>query len=458
MTNILPLLVYLVYGLVFLHLGGVMYLHARSDVKIFPVGALWLLAAFGITHGFHEWLHMFELLQSQGNLTLHPSLELLSIVLLPVSFILLLAFSVEILVEAKLWPTWLRTLCILLPTIAFLVIAERPDAEKIARKAFAIPAAFLSAYAVYSFSRTEAIRLKGRILRCLRASSIIFIVYGLAAGLVDTPGHEQLAVSPHAVFPILFRMVSALALGFFLSEAFVVEVSKLENAIATLRQEFVAVIAHDLRSVVSGIDLAAQTIQQRKDLNEKAKSELMEGILGNAKMLYRLISDFSAATLIEIGKLKLRQEKQDLKEIVEESVRQAQAQIGDRKVHVALPSGSVWAEVDRDRIKQVIFNLLTNAAKYSYEGSEILVQLLDNGKEAEIKVVNQGDGINERQIPFLFQRFQRAGDSSRQKGTGLGLHIVKGFVEAHGGRVGVKSVPGGTTTFCVKLPAQGTRE
>jgi signal transduction histidine kinase len=112
------------------------------------------------------------------------------------------------------------------------------------------------------------------------------------------------------------------------------------------------------------------------------------------------------------------------------------------------------ARVDRDRIQQVLENLLCNAAKYGEPGTTIRVDTIRQDELIEVRVTNQGRGIPADQLPQLFNRFARTREAraGRESGLGLGLYIAKGLIEAHGGRLWAESIPGESTTFHFTVP------
>lgn len=122
-------------------------------------------------------------------------------------------------------------------------------------------------------------------------------------------------------------------------------------------------------------------------------------------------------------------------------------------VRLDFPAGPLTVLADRERLGQVLANLLTNAVKYSADGAEIVLRLARGAGEARIAVIDQGAGIPSEALPHVFDRFYRvAGTAGRARGLGLGLYISRRIVEAHGGRSGVESEVGHGSTFTVALP------
>ena len=143
----------------------------------------------------------------------------------------------------------------------------------------------------------------------------------------------------------------------------------------------------------------------------------------------------------------------DLCELTEAVVDGLRLSAGEHELRVAVPAESdAW--IDPDRVRQVLTNLISNALKYGQPGTPIVIEAADRDGFIEMTVTNQGPGIPAGELPLLFSRFGRTYDArtTGKPGTGLGLYICKGLVEAHGGRMWVDSVPGELTSFHFLLP------
>jgi two-component system OmpR family sensor kinase len=145
-----------------------------------------------------------------------------------------------------------------------------------------------------------------------------------------------------------------------------------------------------------------------------------------------------------------------LEEVVTESVETAKTLEPERPIEVALEPALVAG--DRDRLRQVIDNLLANVRAHTPVDARLQVTLEPNGSFAILTVADSGPGLDDEQLAHIFERFYRA-DPSRARssgGAGLGLAIVSAVVEAHGGEVEVESIPGEGTTFRIRLPLAGS--
>jgi PAS domain S-box-containing protein len=218
-----------------------------------------------------------------------------------------------------------------------------------------------------------------------------------------------------------------------------------------LRRAFLSMVTHDLRNPLASIVTFGQILRETRTYHERA----VEVILAQAGRLDRLTNDLLDVWHLEGGQLKLRKAPADLVAVTRRAVEQAQARTSSHTIEVegpaALPEGT-W---DRDRIEQVLENLLTNAIKYSPAGGPIRVRLADLGAEAQVAVSDRGIGIPPDALPHVFDYFYRveAPETTGVKGHGLGLHITRSLIEAHGGSIRVESAgPGSGSTFTFTLP------
>jgi signal transduction histidine kinase len=191
-------------------------------------------------------------------------------------------------------------------------------------------------------------------------------------------------------------------------------------------------------------------MERRGAFNERA----VRSIVAQTGHLERLIGDLLDASRLEAGALELRPEPLDLVEPVRACAEEAQATWERHTIRVEAPDAPLEGTWDRDRVSQVIGNLLGNAVKYSPDGGEILVRVRDRGDEADVSIRDQGVGIDAGALARLFDRFYRAEDVAGSiRGVGLGLYISKELVAAHGGRLWAESAGAGRgSTFHVTLP------
>jgi signal transduction histidine kinase len=171
--------------------------------------------------------------------------------------------------------------------------------------------------------------------------------------------------------------------------------------------------------------------------------------------LNRLVDDLLDTVRIEAGKLDLQLKEHDARDVVRESVELYRLTSRDHEVRLSLPDSPVVVMFDAHRIAQVINNLLSNAIKYSPRGGQVDVRV-DRDREAVIvSVSDQGVGIHPRDMPRIFEPFQR-GTAADVPGVGLGLSVARRIVQAHGGTIRVEGRQGAGTRFELRLPALGS--
>jgi signal transduction histidine kinase len=230
-----------------------------------------------------------------------------------------------------------------------------------------------------------------------------------------------------------------------------------------MRDEFVLTASHELRSPLTSVQGFAEVLMlQREELSPK-QAETVEIILDNTRHLVRLLNDLLDLARSDAGQLTIKPVPTETGALVEDAVRtmrgqtEAASQTLSQEIEDDLPP----VEVDPDRIRQVLVNLLTNAHEYCPQGASIQVTAARVGEdEVEITVSDDGPGIPGEQIDHIFDRFTRgdAGMTQRVGGTGLGLAISKSLVELHGGTIAVSSPPGEGASFSIRLPAAAAAE
>ena len=232
--------------------------------------------------------------------------------------------------------------------------------------------------------------------------------------------------------------------------------SRQEAEIANrLRDEFMATISHELRTPLNSI-LGWARLLKDGGLNDDQSARALTTIIKNSETQNRLIEDLLDVARLISGKLELEREAVDLVESVSESIEIAGPAIGAKGLRVLFDGGDGRPVVngDKNRLRQVFSNLLTNAVKFSHEDANIYVCVEQHDGQALIKFRDEGVGISKEFLPLVFERFRQ--DTSVQKrsgGLGLGLAIVRNLVEMHGGSVAVESDGSEAgAEFTVRLP------
>ena len=225
--------------------------------------------------------------------------------------------------------------------------------------------------------------------------------------------------------------------------------------ISRRKDEFLAMLSHELRNPLSSILNAVYLLRLKKDedLVQQQAKNIIERQVGH---LARLVDDLLEISRITIGSIQLRQERVDLRGIVDRAVETVRSLV-DRRKHeltVTLPSEPVWLTADPTRLEQVVGNLLSNATKYTAEGGSIRLTLEQEG-DAVLRVQDTGIGIAPDLLPCIFDLFTQADRSSDRSegGLGIGLTLVEKLVGMHGGTVKAFSAGlGQGSEFTVRLP------
>lgn len=219
------------------------------------------------------------------------------------------------------------------------------------------------------------------------------------------------------------------------------------------RDEILGMVTHDLRSPLTGIVLGATAALRRGDLDEEA-GRRVTAIRREAERMSRLIQDLLDVASIGAGQFAIRTRPCDAAEVIRESTELFQAGAEDRNVEleVDVPGDLPGIRVDRDRISQVVGNLLSNALKFTPEGGKVVVRATTRGAAVRVSVRDTGPGIPPKDQDQLFHRFWQPSPDRKRASAGLGLAIARGIVEAHGGEIWVESEDGQGSTFHFTVP------
>ena len=216
------------------------------------------------------------------------------------------------------------------------------------------------------------------------------------------------------------------------------------------RAELVSTVAHELRSPLTSVKGFTATLLAKWDrFNDDQKRLMLETVNADADRVTRLITELLDIARIDSGRLTVSRQVVDIGKVVTRHVAAMAARGEDpARFDVRVADGIPEMWVDADKLDQVLGNLLENAVRHGAGTVTIVVEPAGDG--ASVTVTDEGEGIPDEQRDRVFTRFWRSG---RRGGTGLGLYIVRGLVEAHGGQIEVGSAPGGGARFRFVLPA-----
>ena len=245
--------------------------------------------------------------------------------------------------------------------------------------------------------------------------------------------------------------------GMITSGVVIVEDISEEKRNERLKSEFVSTVSHELRTPLTSIRGAVGLLKGEFAKNSSSRCQKLVDIAqSNAERLLLLINDLLDIDKIESGLLSFDFKIIDVMSMIEEALRGAETYAGQYNILFRIGSRADGTKVqgDRDRLIQVMYNLLSNASKFSPPGSTVDINVTQRNETVMIEVADKGAGIPVEFQPMVFDRFTQSdsSDARHAGGTGLGLSITRSLVEKHGGEIGFRTDPNGTT-FYVVLPA-----
>lgn len=302
---------------------------------------------------------------------------------------------------------------------------------------------------IYKISSVEIDRGLGNQTRALQAISNPFIEE------LERMHDAQMEESNNRIqmnliyFNLLILILSSVASYFFAKKT----LEPIEKSMEA-QNRFTADASHELRTPLTAMKTETEVNLRDKNLNLSDAKKLLQSNLEEISKL-----EYLSSALLKLAKLE-EDVKQDFKKIslekiVNEVLTKVKKLADKKSIILAKNVEQVYVNGDEQSLVELLMILLDNAIKYSPEKSEVKVAVIQKDKQAEIKIIDQGIGIKESDLPYIFNRFYRA-DISRSKekvdGYGLGLSIAKRIVELHRGTITIKSKPGEGSTFSIKLP------
>jgi signal transduction histidine kinase/FixJ family two-component response regulator len=228
-----------------------------------------------------------------------------------------------------------------------------------------------------------------------------------------------------------------------------------------LKSDFVAVVSHELRTplavVIGNLELLAD---ERYWALAPQQAQFLRSATTNSHRLLLLINDILDFSKLESAQLPMTKSANDVGEVIRSAGENLRRLFEERELNLrlAVPLDLPLAEIDEQRVEQVVTNLVSNAIKFSSPGAPVEVEACVEGDMVRVSVRDFGEGIRREDLPRLFRKFSQLDSKSTRKagGTGLGLAICKGIVEAHGGTIWAESEPGQGSTFSFTLPLANT--
>jgi two-component system sensor histidine kinase KdpD len=223
-----------------------------------------------------------------------------------------------------------------------------------------------------------------------------------------------------------------------------------------LKTALLNAVSHDLRTPLASIIASAGSLQQTEvNWTDEERLGFAEAIEQQAQRLDRLVGNLLDLSRMESGSLKPEKGWYDLSALIGEVLGRLQAMLAQHAVSLDLPDDLPPVSLDYIEIDEVLTNLLENATKYTPPGTEITVSAREVGPEVLVEVADHGPGLPAEALKRIFDPFVRI-DGSKARGTGLGLAVARGLIEAHSGRIWAENRPGGGAKFVFTLPLVAT--
>jgi signal transduction histidine kinase len=247
--------------------------------------------------------------------------------------------------------------------------------------------------------------------------------------------------------------------GYLLIRGVFREIKRREEAekLSKAKSEFIAIVSHQLRTPLSAMKGYLSMILDGSygELPEKVKDKI-RNIYHSNERLIKLANDILSVSKIEAGEMEMNWEREDLREIIKEVISELSIKAREKNLYLNFEEPKEFPKIllDREKIRQVILNLIDNSIKYTQEGG-ITVKLLNKENKLQIIISDTGEGLTEEEKEKIFKRFSRgtAGTKFWTEGSGLGLYIARKLVEVHKGRIWVESKGKGEgSNFYVELP------
>ncbi|MDM9385828.1 HAMP domain-containing sensor histidine kinase [Chlorogloeopsis sp. ULAP01] len=233
------------------------------------------------------------------------------------------------------------------------------------------------------------------------------------------------------------------------------ELNRMSERLASLDQErraFLANVSHELRTPISNVLVTVEALRSGAASDAAVRDRFFQIVEDETKRLSRLIHDLLDLGRLEAGVTTLEQQNIELSSLIRRAVRAVETRMQNLQISAHINVADLPIQGDPERLLQAFLNLLDNAIKHSVPNSQIFITGYREGKQAVVKIRDQGKGIKDSDLPRIFEQFYTGDRSRKGRGVGLGLAIAKRIIEAHGGSINASSKFGEGATFTICLP------
>ncbi len=285
------------------------------------------------------------------------------------------------------------------------------------------------------------------------ASSINLGVWNLNLQVEQGSWLREAFTSNQGIYFVGFIFV---ILGLIVGLIFTLRGLAQEGKLTRLKSNFISSVTHELKSPVTSIRQMSELLDRDRIQSEERKKEYYSTMLAQSERLSHLVENILDFSRLEYGPKKLRLEETEIDKLIEETIEifKIRLRYTGFKIKVKFKQNLPQLRIDREGIQQVVYNLLDNAYKYSGSSREIEIEIMKSNTEVGISIIDCGIGIHPNDQKKIFNRYYRSTEEVNNdiKGNGIGLAIVSQIVDAHNGRLELKSQPGMGSTFTVFIP------
>lgn len=275
--------------------------------------------------------------------------------------------------------------------------------------------------------------------------------------------NKQISLEDIPVLDKIFRIIITPVVdvshaGNIIGASVLLQDTTIEKSLSHLKEDFTNIMVHELRSPITAIRASSEFLLSRADLTDSEKLQLTHMISDSSKKMLDKISLILDSAKMDAGLFSIKKTPSDLKKLIDGRIALF-AQVAAEKqilLKVEIDPALTTFSFDPIRIDEVINNLLSNSLKFTPNGGSITLSVRIAKDKVNVSVTDTGSGIPKDKQHLLFSKFQQAPTDGQHQGTGLGLYVVKGVVEAHGGEVNLESDEGKGTTISFTLPLSGS--